>query len=243
MNAHQGGFCVGDWVVVLVEGADIADGQREVWHRVARGAEGDEVEGALGGLDGGACDGVEAFDDFGSREAVFDDLFDRAHFEVVFMAELGQVWNAAHVSVRGDHLDPDAAGVEPGESAQIDDALGVSYADQDAAIAGAERVDVPGSYEITWFGGWVDEHLDCFGAFVCGDSGGQAVLWVPVYGDGEGGTTGRGVDGGLAVEIEAVAVGLWERDEHVPGRFLEHEHDGLGRDELGGEDEVALVLA
>ena len=63
MNADECGFCVGDGVVVFVEGADIADGQREVRHRIGWGAEGDEVELALGGLDGGAFDGVEALND------------------------------------------------------------------------------------------------------------------------------------------------------------------------------------
>jgi hypothetical protein len=47
----------------------------------------------------------------------------------------------------------------------------------------------------------------------------------------------------LGVEVEAVAVGLGEADAHAAARDGEHEGDGLGSDELGWEDEVALVLA
>ena len=100
-----------------------------------------------------------------------------------------------------------------------------------------------GADEVGRDGGLVDEHLDCFGSFVRGDSGGEAVLWVAVDRDGQRGAPRRGVDGGLAMKIEPITVGFWQRDKHVAGGLFEHEHDGLGGDELGREDEVALVLA
>lgn len=100
-----------------------------------------------------------------------------------------------------------------------------------------------GTHEVGRDGRGVDEHLDGLGAFVCGDAGGEAMLWVTIDGHGQRRSPRRGVDGGLSMQIQTIAVRFWERNEHVSGCFFEHEHDRFGGDELSWEDEVALVLA
>lgn len=45
------------------------------------------------------------------------------------------------------------------------------------------------------------------------------------------------------MEFEAVTFIFWEAEAHVAERVLEHEGDVFGRGELGGQDEVAFVLA
>ena len=69
--------------------------------------------------------------------------------------------------------------------------------------------------------------------------------------DAFAGVDGDGVRGAAAVlvgvehrrQVEAVGVGLGHRHADVAGRVADHERDQLGRGQLGGEDEVALVLA
>lgn len=100
-----------------------------------------------------------------------------------------------------------------------------------------------GADEVGGGGVGVDGELDGFGAFLCGDAGGQAVLWVPVDGHSEGGGADGGIDDRLRREFEPIAVGFGEREAHVSARDTEHERDSLGRDELGGEDKVAFVFA
>ena len=65
-----------------------------------------------------------------------------------------------------------------------------------------------GSDEVAWGCTWVDGELDCFGSFLCRYAGGEAVFWVAVDGDGEGGGADGGVDDGLGREFEAVAIGF-----------------------------------
>ena len=66
---------------------------------------------------------------------------------------------------------------------------------------------------------------------------------VAVDGDHQGCTTDRGVAGGLGVQVEPVAGRLVQADEQVAPALADHEGHGLGRHELGGHDQVALVLS
>lgn len=174
---------------------------------------------------------------------MLDDLLDGAHFEVVFFDEVGELGESGHGAVGVADLDPDGRGGEPGEFAEVDGALGLSDSDEDAAVAGAERVDVSGPDEVVAGGSGVEGEFDRFGAFLSGDAGGEAVLGVAVDGDGQRRAADGGIDGGLGVEVEPVAVGLGEGEEEVAPGLSDHECDGLGCDELGSHDEVALVLA
>ena len=100
-----------------------------------------------------------------------------------------------------------------------------------------------GTDKVIGLGGGVDEHLDCFGAFVGADAGGEAVLGVTIDGNSQRRPSRRGVHGGLSMQVQTIAVRFWERDEHVSRCFFEQEHDRFWGDELSREDEVALVLA
>ena len=195
VDADEGGLVALDGVAVLVELADIADGQGEVGHGVDHRAEGDEVELAHGCLDLGARDRIDAGDERGLGEAVLDDLLDAAHLDVVLFAQGYKVGHAGHLAVVAHDLDDDGAGVEPGQSAQVQRALGLADADEHAAVARSERVDVPGLDEVFGLGVGVDSELDGLGAFRGRDAGGEAVLGVAVDGDGEGCAADGGVDG------------------------------------------------
>ncbi len=243
VHADEDGLGVFDGASIGVEGADVADGEGEVWLWIDGGLEGEECEGAFVGLDCGAANGLDASDERFAGQSVFDDLRDGADLDVVLLGELFEIGHAGHVAVVAHDLDDDGGGVEPGESAEVDGSLGLPGADEDAAVTRAERVDVSGADEICGSGGLVDGEFDGSGAFVCGDAGGEAVAGMAVDGDGEGRSPHGGVDGRLGVEVESVAVAFAEGEAEVSAGDGEHEVDGLGRDMLSGEDEVALVLA
>ncbi len=199
-----------------------------------------EVEGAEGGLDGEA---FEAADEGVLLEAVFDEVGDGAHEEVVFGAEFFESGETGHGAVVGHDFDDDACGSEASESAEIDGAFGLTGAFEDAAGAGAEGEDVAWPAEVGGESVGADEEFDGDGAFGCGDAGGDAKAGVAVDGDGEGGAEGCGVVGGLGVELEAVAVVGGHGDAEDAACFAEHEIDGFGGDEFSGADEVAFVFA
>ena len=202
-----------------------------------------DCEGAEFCRDGGAFVGADAFDEALALEAVLDDLGDAAHFDGVLGAELFEVGDAGHFAVGLHDFDDGSGGVEAGEAAEIDGAFGLACADQDAAIAAAEGIDVAGADEVGFGEIFVDGHLNALGAFFGGDSGGAAEARVQVDTDGEGGAADAGVDAALRVQVEAVAVFLGEGEAHVAHGLAQHESDSFGRDELCGQNEVALVFA
>ena len=161
----------------------------------------------------------------------------------MLFAELCEIGDAHHATLGMNDLDPDAAGVESCESTEIDDTFGVTDADEDAAIAGTQWIDVSGTHEVSRDRGGVDQHLDGLGAFVGADSGREAVLGVTVDGNSQRRPTRGCIHSGLSMQVQTIAVRFWERDEHVSRCFFEHEHNRFGGDELSREDEVALVLA
>ncbi len=87
----------------------------------------------------------------------------------------------------------------------------------------------------------VDRHLDRARAVVRGDAGGHALARLDRH--RERGLERRLVLGGHQVEAELVAALGRERQADQPAPLLRHEVDRLGRGELGGHREVALVLA
>src|SRR4051794_19587015 len=98
-----------------------------------------------------------------------------------------------------------------------------------------------GLHEVARAGLRVDRHLDRARAVGGRDAGGHAVARLDR--DGERGLERRLVLGRHQVEPELVAALRLERQADQPAPLLGHEIDGLGRGELGGESEVALVLA
>src|SRR6185295_15270938 len=104
-----------------------------------------------------------------------------------------------------------------------------------------QREDVAGLDEIVWPRAGVDRHLHGAGAVVRRDAGGDPLARLDR--DGEGGLEGRLVLGGHEVEAELVAALAGERQADQAAAVGGHEVDRVGRDELGGHREVALVLA
>ncbi len=207
---------------------------------------GDEAEAAVGGVDFGRGSAIlwdEALDKSFTLEAILDDLLNRAHLEIVFLADGFELREAGHLAVFVDDLDEDSAGVQAGEAGQIDGAFGLTCADQDAAIASAEGIDVAGADEIVGGGFGIDEELDGLDAVGGGNAGADAVARVAIDADCERSAPHAVVARGLGRKFEAITVGGGEGDAEIAGADTGHEADDLRRDFLGSADEIAFVLA
>src|SRR5579864_2457155 len=87
----------------------------------------------------------------------------------------------------------------------------------------------------------VDRNQDGSGAVVSGNSGGHPE--ASVNGLAKGGAVIRGVFRAHGPDAQMVEPLLRERQANQPAPMLGHEVDGLGRDFLGGQHQVAFVLA
>ncbi len=152
-----------------------------------------------------------------------------------------QVGDAGHRAVLVHDLADDAGGGEPGEPREVDGGLGLSRALQDAARARAEREDVAGLDEVVRRRGRVDRDLDRVGPVVGRDPGRDALARLDR--DGERGAERRLVLVGHLAQAELLAPLGREAEADQPPPVGRHEVDRLGRDELRGDREVALVLA
>ena len=109
-------------------------------------------------------------------------------------------------------------------------------------LAGAQGVDVTRAAQVGGARGGVGQRADRGRAVVDRDARG-APLAQQIDRDGERGAQQRGVVGLHHVEFELGATLLRKRCAEHAAALLEHEVDDLGGDLLGGDDEVALVLA
>ena len=181
------------------------------------------------------------FDELVVAAAVGDQVGDGDHAEPVARAVLGQFGDSRHRAVVVHHLADHARGVQPGEAREVDRRLGLPGALEHAAGAALEREHVSGLHEVRGPALGVDRDLDGVRAVVRGDAGGDA--FARLDRDGERGFERRLVLGRHQVEPELVAAFGGQRQADQPATLLGHEVDRLGRGELRGHRQIALVLA
>jgi hypothetical protein len=124
------------------DASDVADGERDVRQRIDQRPERVQLKVAEFGAERHAVDGVEAMHERFAGKTMLDDLVDRAHLERVGGAERGEIGETGHFAVVAHNFDDDGGGREAGEATEIDGA------NEHAAIARAERVDVPRAHEV-----------------------------------------------------------------------------------------------
>jgi hypothetical protein len=133
-----------------------------------------------------------------------------------------------------------AATAQAREAAQVGPGLGVAVAGQHPALLGAEREDVPGAREVVGDAGRVGQQPHGAGAVGGGDPGGDPLLGVDRH--GEGGAVALGVALDHLLQLQPVQVGAGHRHADQAAALVHAEGDQFGGGELGGEDDVALVL-
>ena len=220
-------------------GAQVAADQGDVaFAAVDLGLVGDHAEFAIAGVDAGfaGADDVALV-----AEAVADEFGDGEDAQAVLAAERDEVGDARHLAVVAHDFADHAGGSEAGHAGEVDGGLGLAGADEDAAAAGAEGKDVAGAGEVGGGGFGIDGDADGVGAIGGGDAGGDA--FARLDGLSEGGAEAGGVLLRHGEEAQVVGALLGEGEADEAAAIAGHEVDGFGSDVLGGEGEVAFVLA
>lgn len=210
--------------------------------RVDRASPCEESEGADRGHDLAPIEGLNPLDQGLLSQSVFDDLFDRAHLEVMFDAELLEIRHAGHFAVGIDDLDDRGGRSDSRETAQVDGTLGLSGANQSTPIPSSKWIDVTGSDEVVRPGIGIREHLDRLGAITGTDARSHPMPRVTIDADGERRLSKAGVVVSLRLEFESFAGLHVQSDAEVSGSDTRQEIDHLGGGELGRDHEVALVF-
>ena len=158
-----------------------------------------------------------------------------------FAAEFEELRHARHGAVVVHDFADDAGGVQAGDAREVDAGFGLAGANEDAAVARAQRKDVAGAGEILRARLRIDGGEDGDGAIGGADAGGDAEARVDGF--GEGGAVDGSVDRRHEREVELVAALFGERQADQAAAVLGHEVDGFGGDFFGGHGEVAFVFA
>ncbi len=176
-------------------------------------------------------------------EAVLDEVGDREDGEPVLLGEALEVGHPRHRAVVVHDLADDAGRVHARQAREVDGALGLAGAHEHAAAARPEGEDVARRHEVRGARVGADGDLDGLGAIGGADARGHAVPRLDA--DGEGGAEGRPAParGRHHRQLQAGHLLLLEREADEAAAVRGHEVDGLRRDGLRGEAEVALVLA
>ncbi|QYU65973.1 DNA polymerase I [Leptolyngbya sp. 15MV] len=174
-------------------------------------------------------------------EAIGDQVADRADLQFVPPGEGDQVVHPRHAAILVHDLADHARGVEAGQPRDVDRGLGMPGADQHAAIAGDQREHVAGGDDVVRRARGVDRDADRARAVGGADPGGDAFARLDA--DGEGGLVPGAVVAAHQFELQLIAPRLGHRQADQPLAVGRHEVDRGGCGHLGGDHQVALVLA
>ena len=148
-----------------------------------------------------------------------------------------------HLAVAFHDLTDHGAGLQTGQTAEVNGRLGLAGADERAAVARAQREHVPGRDEIIGCCVRVHQHLHGSGPIRGGDSGRHARARLDRDGERrpQRGGVGALIDHQPQAEpVEALAV---HRHADQPAAVGSHEIDRLRGRELRRDRQIALVLA
>ena len=140
-------------------------------------------------------------------------------------------WSTSQITATG--------GRPPGETREVDRSFGVPAAFEHATVLRAQREDVTGPDEVVGTRRGIEEPLDRERA-IAGTDARPRVAVIDRHRERGVATGAAGRDHRLDVELVEPRPAARHADE--PARPTQHEVDGLRRDPLGGQGEVALVL-
>ena len=185
--------------------------------------------------------GRDAADERLGPHPVLDQIRDGDHRQLVPLRELRQLRHARHRPVLVHDFADHAGRIEPGDAREVDRRFGLAGAHEHAAVARAQRRDVPGPDEVRGPGLRIDGRQDRGGAIGRGNPGRHVILGVDR--DAEGGAELRRVVVHRERQLELVEALAGHRQADLPAAFPGHEVDDLGRDLLRRDGQVPLVLA
>ena len=173
--------------------------------------------------------------------AEMNQVGDGADFQAVFLPEFDQVGQSGHAAVVFHDFADHRGGREAGQCGQIATGFRVPGAHQHAARFGRDREYVPGRDYVLRFRPPCHRRLHGAGAVMRRNPRGDPRRRF----DRDG--KGRAVGGAVLLrhrrELQLAAAFLGQGETDQAARESGHEVDRLGRDEIRGEHEIALVLA
>src|SRR5690348_1739207 len=125
--------------------------------------------------------------------AVANQVRHRQHFDLMLLAEFDELRHARHGAVFVHDFADDTSRVEASDAREVYGGFGLTGANENAAIAGAQRKSVAGTGEVLWLGFRLDSGKDSDGAVGSADAGGDTNARVNRL--GESGAVDRSVDG------------------------------------------------
>jgi hypothetical protein len=157
--------------------------------------------------------------------------------------EPGQLRHPRHAAIPAGNFADDTRRIQARNAGQVDRSLGLAGAHQHAALAGAQGEHMPRSRQVHGFRPAIDGDHDRSRAVGRGDPGGGPFLGLDA--DAEGGLELGGVllGGHLQRNLQFVETRACHRHADEAAAVGHHEVDGLGRDLLRGNGQVAFVLA
>ena len=173
--------------------------------------------------------------------AVLDQVGDGADLQAVLGGKLLQVGQARHGAVVLHDLADHGGRRAAGHGGQVATGFGMAGAHQHAAIDGLQRKDVTGLHQILRARAGRHGRLHGTRAVGRADAGGDA--FGGLDGDREGGAHLGAVARHHGRQAQALAALARQRQADQAAAEARHEVDGFGRDVVGREDQVALVLA
>src|ERR671937_1770884 len=173
--------------------------------------------------------------------AVLDQVGDGDELQPMPLAIRNQVGDAGHRPVLLHDLAHNARRDQAGEAREVDRRLRLPRPFQHTAVAGAERKDVARLDEILAFRLRIDRDLDRARAVGRGNAGRHSCARLDRHGERR--AVGRFVVLRHLPQPELLAAVRCQAQADQPAGLLRHEVDRLGRRELRGDRQVALVLA
>jgi hypothetical protein len=158
----------------------------------------------------------------------------------VLAAEFDELRDAGHGPIIIHDFADHAGMIESGEAREIYRSFGLTGADQHAAIAGAQRVNVSGTGQIFGMSVRIGGGEDGGGAVGGARTGSSAAASVNRFAEGraEHGSVARSDRG----ECQRVAALFGHGEADQAAAEFSHEVDGFGRDFFGGHRQIAFVF-
>ena len=172
--------------------------------------------------------------------AVLDERFDRDDVQSVFFRKLLELRRAHHMPVVRHDLTAKPRRIKPCEPRKVGRRLGMSRAAQDAALHRAQGEHMPRAAELPRLCHGIDEQAHRAAALERGDARRRVVR---IDGDGKRRLVIVRVVLHHLTNLQLVETAADDRRTDEPLRVRRHEIHVLGRQLLGGDDDVALVLA
>jgi hypothetical protein len=159
----------------------------------------------------------------------------------VGLREHDQIGKARHRAVGIHDLAQHRGGSEPRKRRQIAAGLGVPRARKHAARLRDEREHVPGLHDVRTLGVGRRRHANRVRAILGGDPRRDPLRRLDRHGEVR--AMDRAVLSHHRRKVEALGVFRGDRHADEPTAMRGEEIDLLGRDEIGGENEIAFVFA